>query len=95
MELNFDFNKIDLNLLKTDKDFRQEAKKRLDQVIIDIGETLALENWQGLATSTSTSKNQFIRLAGQDFKNNLNRQERKNIENLIYETLKNMKKMAA
>lgn len=96
MELNFNINKINLDLLKTNRDFRQEAKKRLDQVIIEIGESFALKKWiklkQEAVAPTPTTKNLFIRLGGQNFKNSLNKHERKYIEDLICESLKTMKK---
>ena len=94
--IKIDIGEIDCSLLKTDEDIRNEAKKRLDHVLVGIGEASGKEMWvalkkNGMFKPDPDNKTFFVRKAGQEHKKKATLQERKNTEDMIFQTIKEMK----
>jgi hypothetical protein len=91
-----DIGRIDLSLLKTDEDIRNEAKKRLDHVLIGIGKTSGKVMWaaikkNGIFKPEPDNQTLFVRNAGQEYKKKATLRERKKTEEAIFQTIKEMK----
>lgn len=86
--IKVDIGEIDYKLLKTDEDIRNEAKKKLNHVLVGIGEELGKKTWNAIENNKKTL---FVRKAGQEYKKTATLQCRKNTEDMIFQTIKEMK----
>jgi hypothetical protein len=100
--LSIPLGSVDLDRLKTDDDFRREARRLLPDVLTGIGEKSAEVAWNELqksfrgipgfkGNSSSSDKSRFIREAGQNHRRNANDQDRRAVEDSIIEQLREMK----
>jgi hypothetical protein len=97
MDWKIKIGDINLSVLKTDDDIQIEAKKHIDHVLLEMGEAAAADMWKelkksGLLKSSSLlDKHKFIREGGRKFQKNASLHERKNVEDIIFDTIKGMK----
>ncbi|RTK96773.1 MAG: hypothetical protein EKK64_03025 [Neisseriaceae bacterium] len=91
MKYNFELSDVNLDKMIDDAAIRDEAKKRLPNALIQIGEKAALASLEEIRKTfkmSSSEKRKFVIEGGKNLKKSATYEYRCEIENMLFESIK-------
>lgn len=92
-DMKIELGEVDLDKMVDNDAIREEAKKKLPNALVQIGEQAALVDWDEIRKAFKTplsEKRKFIREGGKNFKKSATHKERREIEDMLFERIKEL-----